>query len=227
MDWSYHGETAPEYWVEVERNSECGGDMQSPVNILDFHAKETNDPDELILFYSPETHMKKVSNNGHTVQFDFMTGDSIHYNGTTYSLVQIHFHEHAEHLIGGIVYPIEIHLVHVSEKGRLTVLAVLGREGEESQIFKLLESFLPIEMGASKVIDVTCDLDQILPSNKTFYSYSGSLTTPPCTEGVNWVIFKEPITLSWDEVERLKENMPLDNYRNEQPLNGRVIQINS
>lgn len=143
-----------------------------------------------------------------------------------YQLVQVHFHEHAEHLISGVIYPLEIHLVHVSPQGNIAVIGILGKEGEESQIFKLLESFLPLEMGRSKEINVTCDLNQMLPSDRSYYSYNGSLTTPPCTQGVNWIVFKEPIILSLGEVQKLKENMPLDNYRNEQPLNGRVVYLN-
>lgn len=224
--WSYHGETSPEHWVEIEKNGYCGGERQSPVNIIDFHAVEPSRPNELVLHYSPEIHLKKAFNNGHTVQFDFMPGDSIEYNGKVFQLVQIHFHEHAEHLISGIVYPIEIHLVHVSDDNELCVFGVLGKEGKESQIFRLLESFLPLKMGESKTIDVRCDLEQLIPVDRSYYSYGGSLTTPPCTEGVNWVVFKEPIILSLEEVEILKQNMPLDNFRGEQPLNGRTVYLN-
>ena len=224
--WSYQGETSPEHWEEIEHNSECGGQRQSPINIIDFNATPSKNTGGLELYYSSEIHLKKAVNNGYTVKFEFMPGDSILYNGDIYNLVQIHFHEHAEHLISGIVYPIEIHFVHVNKSGDITVLAVLGKEGHESQIIELLESFLPLKMGDSKTIDVMCDLNEMLPVDRTFYSYSGSLTTPPCTEGVNWVVFKEPIVLSLDEVEKLRENMPLNNYRLEQPLNGRVVYVN-
>lgn len=226
IHWSYHGETSPEHWDEIENDSDCGGRRQSPINIIDFNTVKPETPTSFQVYYSSETHMKKAINNGHTVQFEFMRGDSIFYDGEVYQLVQIHFHEHAEHLICGVVYPIEIHLVHINEYGDLTVLAILGKEGEESQIMELLEGFLPLRMGESKLIDVQCDLNQLLPADRSFYSYSGSLTTPPCTEGVNWVVFKNPIILSLDEVKKLKSNMPLNNYRFEQPLNGRVVAIN-
>lgn len=227
LHWSCQGETSPEHWDEIENNSECGGERQSPINIIDFKAIKSSSPIQLELYYSSETHLKKAANNGHTVQFEFMPGDSILYNGEIYHLVQVHFHEHAEHLICGVVYPVEIHLVHVSAEGGLTVLAILGKEGQESQIIELLESFLPLKMGETKNINAKCDLNQVLPTDKTFYSYSGSLTTPPCTEDVNWVVFKEPIILSLEEVEKLKINMPLNNYRFEQPLNGRVVYQNA
>lgn len=227
MHWGYEGETSPEHWVEIERNSECGGQNQSPVNIIDFNTVSSSETDQLELFYSSRTHLKRATNNGHTIQFDFVPEeDSIMYRGQVYQLVQVHFHEHAEHLISGIIYPLEIHLVHISRQGNIAVIGILGKEGEESQIFKLLESFLPLEMGHSKEINVTCDLNQMLPSERSYYSYNGSLTTPPCTEGVNWIVFQEPIILSLEEVQILKESMPLDNYRNEQPLNGRVVAFN-
>lgn len=224
--WSYHGENSPEHWVEIERNSQCGGKSQSPINIIDVHTQKPENANSLQLFYSEKTRLRDVKNNGHTIQFDFMRGDSIIYNGKSYELVQVHFHEHAEHLVCGVVYPIEIHLVHLSTDHQISVLAILGKEGGESQIFELLESFLPIEMGESKDLDVTCNLNQLLPAEKTFYSYNGSLTTPPCTEGVNWIVFKEPIILSLEEVQKLKSNMPLDNFRGEQPLNGRLVYLN-
>ena len=224
--WSYQGETAPEFWEEIEKGSDCGGNRQSPINIIDFYAVQSDSPVDLGIHYASDTHINKVVNSGYTVQFDFMPGDSILLNGEVYRLIQIHFHEHAEHLISGVVYPIEIHLVHLNKAGELAVLAVLGKEGAESQIIELLESFLPLKMGESKQIDVQCDLNQLLPADRTFYSYSGSLTTPPCTEGVHWVVFKNPIILSLDEVSTLKSNMPLNNYRSEQPLNGRVVTVN-
>ena len=87
----------------------------------------------------------------------------------------------------------------------ITVLSILGKEGEESEVIELFESFLPLKMGESKTIDVKCDINQLLPLDRTYYSYSGSLTTPPCTEGVNWVVFKEPIILSLEEAQKLKK----------------------
>jgi carbonic anhydrase len=113
--------------------------------------------------------------------------------------------------------------VHVSKSGKITVLGLLGEEGEESQLFEFLESFLPLEHGAVKDIHQKIDLSGLLLEDKHYYSYGGSLTTPPCSEGVNWVVFKEPIVLSVEEVIKLRNNMPLNNYRNEQPINERMV----
>ena len=226
-EWSYNGETSPEHWAEIVKNSDCAGKHQSPVNIIaidtdSIPASQNN----LKLIYTPETNLSKVVNNGHSVQFDFEVGDSIHYKNNTFHLKQIHFHEPSEHTINGIKYPIEIHLVHSNKDGEYTVLGILGEEGKESQLFEFLESFLPLKNGETKEINHSIDLETLFPTNKDYYSYSGSLTTPPCTENVNWVVFKNPIILSVDEVNKLKDNMPVNNYRNEQPLNDRVVNLN-
>lgn len=225
--WSYQGETSPEHWVEIEKNTSCDGQNQSPVNIIEASTILNPSPKDLNVMYSPTTVLNKVENNGHSIQFDFNPGDSILYKHNTYLLKQIHFHEPAEHLLNGIKYPIEIHLVHVSKDNAITVLGILGMEGKESQLFEFFESFLPLENGEEKIIDQSLDLTSLFPDLTDFYSYSGSLTTPPCTENVNWVVFKQPIIISLEEVLRLKENMPLNNYRNEQPVNDRIIYHNS
>lgn len=224
--WSYAGETSPEHWAEIEKNSDCSGNGQSPVNIIDIDVLEAAEGQSVLdFFYSPETILKKVRNNGHSVQFDFDMGDSIHNNGINYNLIQIHFHEPSEHTINGVRFPIEIHLVHQNEDKNYTVLGIMGIEGKESEPMENMESFLPLALNEEKVIDRAFDLTSLFPEDKAYYSYHGSLTTPPCTENVEWIVFKDPIAVSLAEVLKLKENMPLENYRNEQPLNGRAVYL--
>lgn len=225
-DWGYKGEISCEHWCEIEENSACSGEKQSPINIIEVDVSASNPENQLRLMYSPETHLKDVVNNGHSIKFDFDTGDSINYRGNHYYLKQIHFHEPSEHTINGIRYPIEIHLVHFSKENNPVVMAVLGMEGKESQLFEFLESFLPLEAGETKALGSQIDLNSLFPDKKDYYSYSGSLTAPPCSEDVNWIIFKQPISLSLKEVMTLKENIPLNNYRPEQPLNGRTVNYN-
>ncbi len=224
--WTYEGETSPENWAEIEKNSDCDGKNQSPINIIVDHTVKINSIDNLKVFYTPETIISKVENNGHSIQFDFEPGDSIRYKKEIYHLKQIHFHEPAEHLVNGIRYPIEIHFVHKSDQNNLTVLSVFGEEGEVSDLYGFFKTFLPIKNGESKEINYAVDLTSLYPKSRNFYSYSGSLTTPPCTEGVNWVIFKDAIVLSYAQALKLKDNMPLNNYRNEQPLNDRKVYLN-
>ena len=221
--WSYHGETSPEHWMEIEKNSDCGGTGQSPINIIDNTTVPIDIKDSLQLYYSPKTLLSKVENNGHSIQFDFETGDSIQFNNDTYYLKQIHFHEPAEHKINGVTYPLEAHLVHMSRNNTLTVFSVMGIEGEESQLFEFFKSFLPLANGETKEIHQQLDITGLSLENRGYYFYSGSLTTPPCTENVNWIVFKDPIVISLEEVLALRNNMPLNNYRNEQPLNGRTV----
>jgi len=226
-EWSYAGETSPEHWAELEKNSDCLGQRQSPINIIDLNVvHREGDTAHNTLFYSPETILTRVRNNGHTIQFDFDSGDSICSRDIHYDLVQIHFHTPSEHTVNGIRYPIETHLVHQSkDKTSYTVLAIFGIEGQESETLERLESFLPLKEGEEKVIDKALDLTTIFPHNKDYYSYKGSLTAPPCTENVNWIIFKEPIVLSLEEVVRMRDNMPLRNFRNEQDINDRVVHL--
>ncbi|WP_223549674.1 carbonic anhydrase [Aestuariivivens sp. NBU2969] len=224
--WSYSGETSPKHWVDIEKNSDCGGKHQSPINILHKDVDSVQKKGDLKILYTPSTLISNVDNNGHSIQFNFEEGDSINYNNKTYCLKQIHFHEPSEHKINGVIYPIEMHLVHVGRTGEITVLGIFGEEGDQSQLFEFFESFLPLQNGESKEIHQKIDLSSLFLKDKHYYSYNGSLTTPPCTENVNWIVFKEPIILSESEVLKLKETMPLNNYRNEQALNGRVVRYN-
>ena len=228
-DWSYKGDTGPKYWgIEVETDSDCSGLKQSPINIIDSIASLNNFEDNPIeIFYEPKTILHKVKNNGHTVQFDFKKGNSIEYKDDIYDLAQLHFHGDSEHTVNGERYPIEIHLVHKNDKEEITVLGMLGREGGEHQLFEFFSTFLPIVKGENREIMQSIDLATIFNAKRSFYSYHGSLTTPPCTENVNWVMFSEPITLPSDVIARIKENMPTYNFRNEQPLNGRTIYLTS
>ncbi|GAA4809947.1 carbonic anhydrase family protein [Litoribaculum gwangyangense] len=221
--WSYNGETGPEHWKEIETYSNCDGKYQSPINIVNYNLDETLS--DLSIFYSDSTHIHDVINNGHTIQYNFDLGDYITIHGKKFSLKQFHFHEPAEHLIDGIRYPMELHLVHVSNAGEYAVLAIMAKEGQSSKPFDFLESYLPINVGETKNVDLAFDMNLNLPKQKTFFTYTGSLTTPPCTESVEWYIFKEPITVSLEQVEALKKLMPMNNYRNEQPINGRTIKV--
>lgn len=223
-EWDYTGELSPEHWAEMEEYSDCSGRHQSPVNIIDINSETDWELEKKMkLGYDASTHIYDVINNGHTVQFDFEEGDSLIWNDQTFYLKQIHFHEPAEHMINGIRYPIEIHLVHQSEEGSLAVVGILGKEGLGSAAFDFLENYLPLPPGSVAKIDKAFDLNSVLPEDLAFYTYPGSLTTPPCSEGVRWFVMKDAIELSEDQVLTLQENMPHNNYRGHQPLNGRRV----
>ena len=119
---------------------------------------------------------------------------------------------------------LEMHMVHTNEEGEITVLGILGEEGKNSAPFEFLEKYLPIPKDSKKIINAPFNLNLNLPEDhESFFFYTGSLTTPPCTENVNWILFRNSITLSLEQVIVLQELMPLNNYRNEQPLNERVV----
>ena len=157
--------------------------------------------------------------------FDFEAGDSIHYKGHAFSLKQIHFHEPSEHTINGIRYPIEAHFVHSNaEINEHVVLSIFGKEGSHHTPFYFLQQYLPIEIGETKSINKPFDITKVFPNNRDeFYTYRGSLTTPPCSENVNWIIYHNPIELSVEHVVQLKKHMPLNNFRDEQALNQRKV----
>jgi carbonic anhydrase len=225
--WSYAGETGPEHWAEVEKNSDCGGMHQSPVNIPTTETLlDTSYHSLLKIDYQPDTKIKRVINNGHSIQYDFERGDFLEIMEDSFHLLQIHFHEPSEHTIDGIRYPVEMHLVHINKDRKYLVLGIMAKQGLSSHTFEFLESFLPVQPGEDREINTNFDLNQSLPENRDFYFYHGSLTTPPCTESVDWIVFKDPISISMEQIEILKELMPLDNYRNIQPLNDRTVMRN-
>jgi len=221
--WGYENEVGPEHWAAIVENSECGGRFQSPVNLVNY----TVDPDlkPLEIHYADSTHIHDVINNGHSIQYNFEAGDYLVLEGKNYVLKQFHFHEPAEHLIDGVRYPMVLHLVHMSAEGSYVVLAIMAKEGRNSEPFEFLERYLPLKHGDTVSVDQSFDMNLSLPPNKSYFTYTGSLTTPPCTENVRWFIFRDPITVSLEQVEEIKDLMPLNNYRNIQPLNGRDIKL--
>ena len=221
--WTYEGETGPTHWAEIEKQSDCDGIKQSPINIIDIEVVNDNSLTPIQIFYADSVKIHDVTNNGHSIQYNFEKGDYISLDNEKYELQQIHFHEASEHTINGIRYPLEMHMVHVSGDNKIAVLGVMAQEGESSEPFTFLENYLPVKSGETKPINANFDLNLNLPQHKAYYTYSGSLTTPPCTENVRWYIFKEPITVSVDQVKQLQALMPINNYRNEQPLNGRIV----
>lgn len=223
--WSYSGETGPEHWAEFEKESSCGGQSQSPINIIVIDAKLDQNLKPLALNYNANTKIHDVTNNGHSIQFNFEEGDFLMFNDEKYALKQFHFHEAAEHTINGVRYPIEIHLVHVNQNGEILVVGIMAEEGINSQPFSFLESYLPLNVDETKTVDAPFDMTSILPNNKAYYNYSGSLTTPPCSEDVTWVVLKTPITISEMQLIEIQKLMPKNNYRNQQPLNGRVVKM--
>lgn len=219
--WSYKGETGPKHWAEIEKQSNCDGNFQSPINIVNFKTDSQLKP--LQIHYSEQTILHDVTNNGHSIQYNFEAGDYVLIDQDSFQLKQFHFHEPAEHTIKGMRYPLEIHLVHQNKNKKFVVLSVMAQEGRNSAPFQFLENFLPLQKGETKFINKAFNIESTLPKNRNYFTYKGSLTTPPCTENVEWFVFQNPIEVSLEQVELLKYLMPINNYREEQPVHGRAI----
>ncbi|UII27456.1 carbonic anhydrase family protein [Fulvivirga maritima] len=219
--WDYKGETGPEHWAEIDAN-DCDGKAQSPIDIID--PVVSTDITPIDIHYNDVTKIHDVTNNGHSIQYNFSDGDYITVEGKKYSLKQFHFHEPAEHTIKGIRYPIAIHLVHMSEDNEYAVLALLGEEkSSNDEVFEFLNSYLPLQVEETKEINEAFNINSVFPKNKSYYSYTGSLTTPPCTENVKWFVMQQALPVSVELINTLQDLMPVNNYRKTQPLHDRTI----
>ncbi len=227
--WSYEGETSPEYWTQLEGNGICGGKNQSPINII--HADASIGKSGLLesdIHYPNITTIDHIINNGHSIQYNFKGNDNyVNFKNKRYNLVQFHFHAPSEHTINGIRFPLVMHMVHVNEDKEFVVFGVLFQEGKRDESFGFLESYLPIKPGETKEINKPYDFSKDLPSSLEHFYYKGSLTTPPCTETVNWFVFTEIATISTEQMKALSTLMPKNNFRNTQPLNGRRIVLSN
>ncbi|MDM7273034.1 carbonic anhydrase [Sulfurihydrogenibium azorense] len=219
--WSYEGENGPENWAKL--NPEyfwCNLKNQSPVDISDnykVHAKL----EKLHINYTKAVN-PEIVNNGHTIQVNVLEDFKLNIKGKEYHLKQFHFHAPSEHTVNGKYYPLEMHLVHKDKDGNIAVIGVFFKEGKANpELDKVFKNALKEE--GSKVFDGSINLNALLPVVKNYYTYSGSLTTPPCTEGVLWIVLKQPITASKQQIELFKSIMKHNNNRPTQPINSRYI----
>ncbi len=219
IHWSYEGEGGPERWgaLKAEYSVCASGQRQSPIDISDGIGVDL----EPIRFnYRPSQF--RIVDNGHTVQVA-VGGSSIMLLGKVYDLVQFHFHRPSEERVNGKAFDMVAHLVHKAEDGKLAVVAVLLEKGQENALIQTLWNNLPLEKNEEVTPPaVSIDLAQLLPENRNYYTYMGSLTTPPCSEGVLWLVLKQPKQLSAEQLgifARLYKN----NARPIQPGFSRII----
>ncbi len=219
VHWSYEGEGAPEHWAQVDKRFfMCKeGKNQSPINLTGF--VEADLPPITFNYHLIST---EILDNGHTEQVNVKEGSSITVDGIQFDLKQFHFHTPSENNINGNSFPLEAHFVHASKDGKLAVVAVMFDEGAENEALKELWSVMPTEAGKHQAIDAK-HLDALLPKERDYYRFNGSLTTPPCTEGVRWLVMKKPVTLSKSQIETFKKVMHQHNNRPLQPSNARTI----
>ncbi|WP_149095474.1 carbonic anhydrase [Paenibacillus terrae] len=222
--WSYEGDQGPEHWGELEQDfAACGnGQEQSPVNIEHTHLEASHTQQPLQVHYT--TAKASILNNGHTIQINTAgPGNTIVVDGTRYTLKQFHFHHPSEHQIDGKNAEMELHFVHQSDNGRTAVLGVLIQRGTENKAFNSIWSKLPKDTTSQDAaLEEGINLASLLPKDLHSVRYNGSLTTPPCTEHVNWTILEQPIKMSADQISRFATIFP-DNHRPVQQLGAREL----
>jgi carbonic anhydrase len=217
--WSYEGESGPEHWGELgDAFATCtSGKQQSPIDVVPAGGKRASD---IVFVYQPTR--ARVVDSGHTLQVDLDAGNTIFIDGHRFDLVQFHVHTPSEHTIAGERYPLELHLVHKDADGKLAVIAVLYDEGEASSVLDSIYRRWPARPNDEKVLG-KIDPSKLLPDNRGVFRYEGSLTTPPCTEGVVWNVMRRTRTDSAAHLALLKKHYPA-NARPVQPLHERDIQ---
>ena len=222
--WSYEGATGPESWGELdEQYAACvNGSEQSPINIELSEAETNKTIEEVNIQYEPTTF--SVINNGHTIQANTASvTNKIILDETEYQLVQFHFHTPSEHRFNGQPYEMELHLVHQNESGELAVLGLMIQEGNMNEYLQPVWAALQEEITEEDIsLSEPVQLQTLLPKDQTFLHYNGSLTTPPCTEEVEWIILEQPIELSQEQIQVFQQIFP-DNHRPIQPLNEREV----
>ena len=206
IHWAYDGDDGPAYWAELSPDySLCAdGSAQSPIDIrnaseldlvgIEFHYRETARDLEAT---------NSIYNNGHTIQVNVASGSTIVYNGISYDLLQFHFHSPNEHTIDGVAAPMEIHFVHQDpNSGTLAVVGVMLTQGEsENEAYAAVFDHMPADAGEPEAMSMPLALDSLLPEARTFYTYQGSLTTPPCSEIVRWLLLDSPVELSAEQID--------------------------
>ncbi len=218
--WSYGKHGGPAEWGELDQAfASCQlGKVQSPIDI---HDAKAADLPAIKFDYKPAP--LKLIDNGHTIQVNYPPGSTIDVGGTRYELVQFHVHKPSEEKIDGKAHAMVAHLVHKGSDGALAVVAVLLDKGADNPTLHAIWSNLPKQKGKEVASATTVDAAALLPADKGYYTFQGSLTTPPCSEGVRWFVLKTPMTLAANELTAFAKLYPM-NARPTQPLNGRAIE---
>jgi carbonic anhydrase len=218
--WAYDGNEGPDHWAEIDHQyASCQGVEQSPIDLngwavpAKLHAPAV---------YWSGAEVTDAQNNGHTFQVALENAGNIVVDNVSYKFLQFHFHSGSEHTINGKRYPLEVHLVHAAEDGRLAVIGVMFEEGSESRLLNKLIGVMPGQAGDHVDPAMTVNLNDFLPGDWSTYRYQGSLTTPPCSEVVAWTVFEKPLQASPDQL-KVFDVLFHHSYRPVQELGRRFV----
>lgn len=217
--WTYEGELGPGQWAELDQDfATCRGDEQSPIDL--------NGTAIPALIIPPAVHWQsadvtEAANKGHTFQVSLENPGHIVVEDKSYGFRQLHFHAGSEHTINGHRFPLEAHFVHAAEDGALAIMGVMFVEGAENPHLGKLISTLPGAVGSYNP-RMMFDLGTLLPGDGAMYRYNGSLTTPPCSETVSWMVFETPLTASREQIIVFETLFP-NSYRPTQNVGRRFV----
>jgi carbonic anhydrase len=217
--WDYGTATGPSHWGDLKPEyAACKtGHRQSPIDIR--NPQEAELPPIRFEYQPSPLH---IIDNGHTIMINYVPGSFIVVGNKKYTLKQFHFHRPSEETIGGKGYEMSLHLVHQDEDGNLAVVAVLLQKGDDNRLVHELWNDLPKEKEKEEVLQTHINAGDLLPTDHGYYTYPGSLTTPPCSENVTWFVLKHAVTLSSAEIEQFSKLYRHD-ARPTQPVYDRVV----
>ena len=217
--WGYDGETAPAHWHTLHTDyASCAGDNQSPIDIQTAFDTQL---DPIAFHYTASA--QSVSNDGNAVRFTYPTSKHIIVDGEVFYLRQLDIHTPSENRINGESFPLEAHLTHESLDGNIAVVAVMGSLGDDNPALAPMVQAIPAQAGQHAELAKLIEPHAILPANREYFRFNGSLTTPPCTEGVRWFVLKEAVPVSTAQLQTVAGALAHANNRPVQPLNARVV----
>ena len=219
-EWDYGKDHGPGHWgaLKPEFTACLSGHHQSPIDI-----QKTEKADLPSIQFQYSASPLRIVDNGHTIQVNYEPGSSIRVGEREYALKQFHFHRPSEERVHGRRHGMSLHLVHADAAGQLAVVAVLLDAGAENALVRQLWNNLPKEEGKEeRRNDVRINAADLLPADRGYYTFEGSLTTPPCTENVTWFVLKEPVTVSRGEIAQFAKEYP-DDARPTQPIYDRIV----
>ncbi|EKY4302359.1 TPA: carbonic anhydrase [Salmonella enterica] len=220
LHWGYEGQEDPGHWGKLSPDfALCEtGKNQSPVNIQG--ALKTHRSKPVLVFQQGK---QQIINDGHTIQINVSKGNTLRLDDDTFALQQFHFHTPSENEIDGKQFPLEGHFVYKDKDGSLVVLALMFKEGKANPQLAKAWKQMPAKVDQAAILTQSVDLNALLPENVGVYRFSGSLTTPPCSEGVTWMVLEKSVPASAEQIRQFRSVLHHANNRPVQPLNGRVI----